>query len=282
MSESLTAVIFNCSWKKERTFYLNENERVRLNFSLELDMTMDFGEEEKHNLTRPSWRVINNPSDKLIEEDISASTRTVWITLAFSKHYLKNLINNLPEKEKAIINTLFDKSKGELLYKEFPLDHNMNLITSNLISMNLHDSLHLSYSEAKISELACVAIDWILQNQVESTIPVKLRSRDKEAIKIAHEIIMKNLSDLPTIREICMMIGMNRNKLHYGFKHIYNQSISQFIKETRLNLAYNLLLESDKSLIEIATEVGFTHQSSFSTSFRNQYGFSPNQLRKNQ
>jgi AraC-like DNA-binding protein len=112
-------------------------------------------------------------------------------------------------------------------------------------------------------------------------LPVKLNSRDERAVKIVREIVSKNLADVPSVREICLMVGMNRNKLHYGFKHFYNVSLSQFIKEERLSRSYGLLEETEKTVIEIALEVGFQHQSSLSTAFKKKYGISPIQLRKN-
>ncbi len=278
--KSLTVVIFNCSWHESKSFMVNDGDRVRLNFSLELDMTMDFGEKDKIDLTTPSWRVINNPAGNLVHETVPSGARAVWVTLAFNLDYLARLLQDPTLLANPKVQELLCKSNEQTVHKEFPLDHRLNLITSNLVSMNLEDSLHLSYAEAKSSELACVALDRILQQQPLSSLPIKLRRRDEEAIKLAQEIIIKNLAEPPSLREICLMIGMNRNKLHYGFKHIFKVSLSQFVKEERLGRAYALLVETDKPVIEVALEVGFRHQSSFSTAFRRKYGFPPIQLRK--
>ncbi|MBL4631368.1 MAG: helix-turn-helix transcriptional regulator [Paraglaciecola sp.] len=118
-----------------------------------------------------------------------------------------------------------------------------------------------------------------MQTDLDSTLPIKLRKRDEEAIMLAHSIIIKNLANVPPIREICLMIGMNRNKFYYGFKYLFKMSLNKYLKQERLGQAYNLLTNTEKSIIDIAAEVGFTHQSSLSTAFKSHYGITPIQLR---
>ncbi|PCI69050.1 MAG: hypothetical protein COB38_08495 [Gammaproteobacteria bacterium] len=279
--ENITVIVLNGTWHKDLTYKVSAGDRIRMNFSLEYGATVDMGLGEYIDTTIPNWRIFN-PANKSSLETIFAETQTVWVTLAFNKNYLQDLTKSKKTIDNSTVKKLLIRSKHEPFITELPLDHRMNLITGQLISMNMDDALRLPYAEAKINELSCVAIDCLLHQRSAKSLPIKLKDTDKVAIKQVKEIIISRLSDLPSVKEICSMIGVNRNKLHYGFKHIFNMSISQFINEERLALAYTLLTETDNYIIDIALEVGFRHQSSFSTCFRKKYGFPPTQLRSNE
>lgn len=280
-AESMSVVIYNCKWKQPRSIHINEGDRVRLNFSLDLNMLMDLGEKDKLELSTPSWRLINHEKNSLVHEHISEDTPTIWVTISFDKHYLNEIMcmSCASPSEQDAISRLLYKSEGKLVYKEFPLDHNLNLIVSNIISINLSDALHLSYAKSKTDELICSAVDRIIQSEIETVPQIKLRKRDEDAILLAHSIIMNNLADVPSIRDICLMIGMNRNKFYYGFKYLFKMSLNKYLKQERLGRAYSLLVDTEISIIDIAAEVGFTHQSSLSTAFKAFYNISPIQLR---
>lgn len=55
----------------------------------------------------------------------------------------------------------------------------------------------------------------------------------------------------------------------------------QYVKELRLNYAYDLLLSTGFSCEEIAFYVGYSSLSHFITSFKEQFGITPSSLRKN-
>jgi len=270
----------NCSFFSPRLFQVDDGDRVRLNFSLDLDMTINFGEKSPLNLTEVAWRLINHQASTLVHENIPANTPLVWVTISFSKRYLTNLIPTLNQSEEKTLAELLDKSPQKFIFKEFSLDHNLNLMVTNLLSINLSESFYLSYAKAKTDELVCTALDQILQPPSKYPLAIKFGQRDEAAIKLAHKIILNNLAQVPSTREICTMIGMNRNKFYYGFKHLFKKSLNRYIKDERLTRAHSLITTTELSIIEIATEVGFAHQSSLSSAFKSEFGISPMQLRK--
>lgn len=278
----LSATIFNGKWKKSRTYHVADKNRVRLVFGLDLNISMGHSDaKEPIKLSKQSWQLINFSRDSVDQEVIEKNAKTVWISLAIDREYIKSLLSNTNAKETSEILKIFKKSKTKFTEKEFPLDHTLNLIVSNILSMNVPDSLRLCYAQSKINELICVAIDRMIHHKPTSKLPVKLRKSDEIAIKLAKSIILENLHQLPSLRDIALMVGINRNKLYYGFKYYFHLSIKEFIKQERLAKAYTLLVETERSLIDISIESGFSHQSSLSTAFKNHYGITPTVFRKN-
>ena len=280
-SQSMTVFIFNCHWQKARSFKLKSDGRIRFNFSLDFGMKTELDEDESISTSAPTLRIVKRPKGDLLLEKIQSDAQTAWVTIVVTREYLTGLFGEQAIPQNSELAKLLSGDSKEMLFEQFSIDHNINLILSHLLSKNSHENLHLSYVNAKILELTCIALERIIQVEPKNELPVKLNSRDERAVKIVREIVSKNLADVPSVREICLMVGMNRNKLHYGFKHFYNVSLSQFIKEERLSRSYGLLEETEKTVIEIALEVGFQHQSSLSTAFKKKYGISPIQLRKN-
>ena len=64
------------------------------------------------------------------------------------------------------------------------------------------------------------------------------------------------------------------------FKKYYNKTLSEYLLEKRLKHSQELLLYTDKSVLEIATCSGFISADHFSTRFKKTYGVSPLKWRK--
>jgi hypothetical protein len=63
------------------------------------------------------------------------------------------------------------------------------------------------------------------------------------------------------------------------FQVIFNTSTHH--RNMYLNLAATLLLETDKSIFEIAADIGYSNSGNFGNAFKKRYGVSPIQYRRN-
>jgi signal transduction histidine kinase/ligand-binding sensor domain-containing protein/DNA-binding response OmpR family regulator len=91
--------------------------------------------------------------------------------------------------------------------------------------------------------------------------------------------IMKNIdNDEFGVEELGQDVGMSRSNLFRKLKAITGQTPIEFIYFVRLKRSMELLLERKLNVSEIAYEVGFKNPSSFSKSFKKQFGQSPSQF----
>jgi TolB-like protein len=94
-------------------------------------------------------------------------------------------------------------------------------------------------------------------------------------------IIEENLSDSSFgVSELAKEMGISHSTLHRRLKAIAQQTISQFIRETRLKRAMNLLQLQAGSVAEIAYGVGFGSTTYFTKCFRDFYGYPPGEVKK--
>lgn len=93
--------------------------------------------------------------------------------------------------------------------------------------------------------------------------------------------IYNNLHTRLTVKELSQNVGLNASYLSTLFKKETGYSIHAFIQDTRLKTASNMLLNTNYSSAEISNTLCFSSQSHFIQLFRQKYGMTPAQYRKN-
>jgi len=73
---------------------------------------------------------------------------------------------------------------------------------------------------------------------------------------------------------------MNTSTLKATFKAVYGAPIAAYMKQYRMNQAIIYLRDTDHSMAEIATAVGYENQSKFTAAFKNVIGVLPTTYRK--
>lgn len=93
------------------------------------------------------------------------------------------------------------------------------------------------------------------------------------------DYIYKNIHDRITVDDLAEHVGVSRSHLSRLFKKELNISISEYIRNRKLDRAKNLLQYSDYSAIEITNYLAFASQSHFIMSFEKYVGMTPKKYR---
>lgn len=78
-----------------------------------------------------------------------------------------------------------------------------------------------------------------------------------------------------SIKSICLECGLSASKLQEGFKLLHDKTVSDFIRNERLNTAERLISTTDMNISEIVYTVGLSSRSYFSKIFKRRYNCSP-------
>jgi AraC-like DNA-binding protein len=97
----------------------------------------------------------------------------------------------------------------------------------------------------------------------------------------AKEIIEQRYQNPPSLHELSLMIGTNECVLKNGFKTLFGTTVFGYLFDYRMKLTVQYLLDTDKTIQEIAGLVGYEHPSHFSTAFKRKFCVSPQQYRAN-
>lgn len=109
---------------------------------------------------------------------------------------------------------------------------------------------------------------------------IYLHKADYLAIQKAHQLLLDNISDPPTIHALSRTLLIDPQKLKAGFRYYYHMSIREFSLSLKMTQAAALLCTSDLSVHEIAVRVGYRYPSSFIQTFQNTYHCTPLQFRQ--
>ncbi len=111
---------------------------------------------------------------------------------------------------------------------------------------------------------------------------IKTKSYDIPFILEAQKIIDECPERRLTITALALEVGINAFKLKLGFKEITKKTIHQYRLKVRLQLAKNLLEETDFTIEEIAYKVGFDSRDGLANAFKKEFNLSPRQWRNEQ
>ena len=96
------------------------------------------------------------------------------------------------------------------------------------------------------------------------------------------EVVEKRLADSDiSVEDLAADMNLSRVQLYRKVKNLTGSSPVELLRTARLNRAYQLLLTSDKSVSEVAYDVGFTAPSYFTKCFKEEFGMLPGDVRQN-
>ena len=72
-------------------------------------------------------------------------------------------------------------------------------------------------------------------------------------------------------------MGLSRVHLYRKVKKLTDMSVSEYITSVKLRKSLDLLVNSGKTIAEIAYEVGFTSPSYYTNCFKKQFNLSPSE-----
>lgn len=108
----------------------------------------------------------------------------------------------------------------------------------------------------------------------------KLNEADKTFVGRLRTAIQENLGDSDfSVERLGEEIGLSRVQLYRKVKALTGQTPVELLRKARLTKARQLLEKTEKSVSEIAYEVGFTSPSYFNKCFKDEFDINPNSLR---
>ena len=94
-------------------------------------------------------------------------------------------------------------------------------------------------------------------------------------------VLYRSISTRITIDDIAKKFYRSKNDINRQFKKQYNTTPHNFLLELRITKAKNMLVNSRKTIAEIANLLCFSSEFHFSNTFKKKVGISPSEFRKN-
>lgn len=109
----------------------------------------------------------------------------------------------------------------------------------------------------------------------------RLNTYELQQIRKSSEFILDSLDYQHCIKSLCSYSGLSPAKLQEGFKSMHGKTVSDFIRNKRLDKAEQLFMNTDYNVSEVVYMIGITSRSYFCKIFKTKFGVSPSNFRKN-
>jgi len=199
-----------------------------------------------------------------------------WVSVFLRRDKLQNLCGLDSSAMPAVFRDFATHGASTDL-RSVPLSGAARMAALQMFNCDYSGELRRLYLIAKAVEIVCTAVHAL------SGIPVsgqaELTRRDIAKIWAARKLIDRHLDAPLSVAALAEHVGLGRRRLQLGFQQLFNASVGQVCKQTRLAHAISLVSETTLPLIEVAMECGYDHAASFTRAFKANFGESPMRVR---
>lgn len=107
-----------------------------------------------------------------------------------------------------------------------------------------------------------------------------VNEKESERIDKVLKFVLLNLGNDISLPAVAKVANLSVNSFSRFFRQRTRKTFTAYLNELRLNQATRLLIESDKTIVDIGYECGFNNLSNFHRYFKRMYGISPLHYRK--
>ncbi|MDH4129939.1 MAG: AraC family transcriptional regulator [Spirochaetota bacterium] len=204
----------------------------------------------------------------------------LFITLACDMSFLTPLIqdydNHIPQD---FLQILLDKYDEPYYQNVCSITPAMKKLIDDILRCPYKGTLKKFYLEARALELLCLRLEQLFLDFSKEK-NIKLKPSDIDRIMCARDILLKNYTNPPSLKELAQKVNLNINKLNFGFKELFNNTPLGLVRDTRLELSHLLIAEKKIPITEVAYTVGYNDLSYFAEAFRKKFGVNPGSLLK--
>lgn len=197
------------------------------------------------------------------------------LTILIPYEFLKTIYKNIDQ-------VTFDCiSNGEMDEERIKKYNELRKIL-NLVVMNFSDNENDPLGYIKITGLIYELIYFLLKNFKENKKgigDIQTKKYHERLNKITGYIKENYNKDL-SINKIASYFGLSPEYLSRTFIKYIGMTILNYINFIRLEKSYRDLMNTDHTIMQIAMEHGFPNEKSFIKVFKDNYGITPSQYRK--
>ena len=224
-----------------------------------------------HFLT-PAVTVAAIPRGAVLEVEIAAGVRHQCMTVLAQPHGL------LWPGEQTVPGPLRRLSESPVATAEqllsMPMSPEILSLMYDLRHSKLVGELRSMQMASRATELMLlIAADW--SERLRDSHRPGLLNRDADLLAAARHVLLERCTNPPTLIALARELGTNKNKLNRLFRDRFGTTPQSYALERRMERAQSLIADGRMTVGQVADAVGYQHQSSFTTAFRQALGVSP-------
>ena len=172
------------------------------------------------------------------------------------------------------IHFLSPENSTKKYYDNGLINPSMAVVLSQILSSNIHESMKALYLKGKVYELLSLYFNKNEDTDIEQC-PFLIDEDNVRKIRLAKDIILRNISEPPSLHELSEEIGLSLNKLKEGFKQLYGDTVFGYLLEHKMEEARRMLASNNYNVNEVGLKIGYSTSSHFIAAFKKKYGTTP-------
>ena len=116
---------------------------------------------------------------------------------------------------------------------------------------------------------------YALLEEYTRLVPAKAQAENKSVLSVLLLYMNEHFQENITLRSLSAALGYSTSYISHILNTIPNMNFNTLLSSLRIEYAKKLLLTSDRQILDIALECGFSNERSFHRSFRNLVGTTP-------
>jgi AraC family transcriptional activator of pyochelin receptor len=172
------------------------------------------------------------------------------------------------------IHFLSPENSTKKYYDNGVINPSMAVVLSQILSSNIHESLKALYLKGKVYELLSLYFNKNEDTDIEQC-PFLIDEDNVRKIRLAKDIILRNISEPPSLHELSEEIGLSLNKLKEGFKQLYGDTVFGYLLDHKMEEARRMLASNNYNVNEVGLRIGYSTSSHFIAAFKKKYGTTP-------
>ncbi|WP_071189213.1 helix-turn-helix domain-containing protein [Trichormus sp. NMC-1] len=212
-------------------------------------------------------------------EQYFAGDRIYIIKICIDLDFLKTFIDGLEHLPKQLQPFLESDSPPRFHTPVGKITLSMQTALQQILNAPYQGMIQKMYLEGKVLELLALQLAQIIEVEGDKQPLINLKAADIERIYQAKDILTKNYDHPPSLIELAKKVGINDNKLKYGFREIFGTTVFGYLRDYRLEIARKLLQEQKQNVRTVVNTVGYANQSHFAAAFKRKFGMTPQDCR---
>jgi AraC family transcriptional regulator, transcriptional activator of the genes for pyochelin and ferripyochelin receptors len=218
------------------------------------------------------------PDIEEIEQNF-AGDRIYVIRICIDIDFLKTFINGLENLPKQL-QPFLEKDSPPLFHRPLgKITLPIQTALQQILNVPYQGMIQRMYLEGKVLELLALQFAQLIEVEGDKQPLIHLKANDVEKIYHARDILIKNYEHPPSLIDLAKKVGMNDNKLKYGFREVFGNTVFGYLRDYRLEIARKLLQEQKQNVRTVVNTVGYANQSHFAAAFKRKFGISPQDCR---
>jgi AraC-like DNA-binding protein len=133
------------------------------------------------------------------------------------------------------------------------------------------------FLECKALELITLQLGRLMSRETRTQVNAGLSPSEKDRILAARDWLVRNLSAPPTLDKLGRRFCLSQNKLQYGFRALFGDSVFGCLREYKMQKARCLFKTAEMNVSQVAWEVGYINVSQFTKAYKKRFGILPKQ-----